>query len=61
MKRHLIGSIKIKEKSEMVYELPALVGPHKGELVTEDRLEPFVELPPVFQVERSIRCYGHLA
>lgn len=43
---------KNKEESVMVYELPALVGPHKGELITKDRLEPVVDLPPVFQVER---------
>ncbi|MGD6975521.1 c-type cytochrome biogenesis protein CcsB [Bacillus altitudinis] len=39
---------KSKEESVMVYELPALVGPHKGELITKDRLEPVVDLPPVF-------------
>ncbi|MCY8987782.1 c-type cytochrome biogenesis protein CcsB [Bacillus atrophaeus] len=39
---------KNKEKSVMVYEMPALVGPHQGELVTNGKLEPFIELPAIF-------------
>lgn len=30
---------------EQVYHLPALVGPNEGKLVTENKLEPFVEMP----------------
>lgn len=32
----------------MVYEMPALVGPHQGELLTEGRMEPLVDLPALF-------------
>lgn len=39
---------KSKEKSVMVYEMPALVGPHQGELLTEGRMEPLVDLPALF-------------
>ncbi|KAA6455058.1 c-type cytochrome biogenesis protein CcsB [Bacillus atrophaeus] len=39
---------KNKEKSVMVYEMPALVGPHQGELVTNGKMEPFIELPAIF-------------
>ncbi|MCY7948435.1 c-type cytochrome biogenesis protein CcsB [Bacillus atrophaeus] len=39
---------KNKEESVMVYEMPALVGPHQGELVTNGKLEPFIELPAIF-------------
>jgi cytochrome c-type biogenesis protein CcsB len=39
---------KNKEKSVMVYEMPALVGPHQGELVTNAKMEPFIELPAIF-------------
>ncbi|MCG8397672.1 c-type cytochrome biogenesis protein CcsB [Bacillus atrophaeus] len=39
---------KNKEKSVMVYEIPALVGPHQGELVTNGKMEPFIELPAIF-------------
>jgi hypothetical protein len=32
----------------MIYELPALIGPNKGELLTEERMEPLVNVPPIF-------------
>ena len=39
----------------MIYDMPALVGPHDGELLTEGAMKPLIELPAIFQAERSIR------
>jgi cytochrome c-type biogenesis protein CcsB len=33
------------QQAELVYEMPALVGPHNGELVTKDAFGPLVEAP----------------
>ncbi|WP_078553203.1 c-type cytochrome biogenesis protein CcsB [Bacillus alkalicellulosilyticus] len=33
------------QPAEMVYHLPAFVGPHLGEMLTEDRMNPIVSMP----------------
>ncbi|MBA4537317.1 c-type cytochrome biogenesis protein CcsB [Bacillus aquiflavi] len=35
-----------------VFTMPALVGPHEGELLTEDRLEPLVEMPAIVNAKK---------
>ncbi|MGA4836698.1 c-type cytochrome biogenesis protein CcsB [Bacillus velezensis] len=39
---------KKEAKSVMIYDMPALVGPHDGELLTEGAMKPLIELPAVF-------------
>ncbi|MCY8582381.1 c-type cytochrome biogenesis protein CcsB [Bacillus haynesii] len=39
---------KDNQEDVMIYELPALIGPNKGELLTEERMEPLVNVPPIF-------------
>ncbi len=39
-------------ESEMVFHLPALVGPNEGELLTENKLEPFIELPAIISARK---------
>lgn len=34
-------------EDQMVYQLPALVGPNEGEMVTDGKMAPIVELPPI--------------
>jgi cytochrome c-type biogenesis protein CcsB len=34
------------------YTLPAIVGPHQGELLTEGKLQPFVEMPDYINAQR---------
>ncbi|MEI4830441.1 c-type cytochrome biogenesis protein CcsB [Bacillus sp. FJAT-53711] len=43
---------KNEQKAEMVYNLPALVGPHEGKLVTADKLEPAVETPAIINAKK---------
>lgn len=43
---------KNEKQAEMVYHLPALVGPHDGELVTTDRLEPAVSVPAIINAQK---------
>jgi cytochrome c-type biogenesis protein CcsB len=38
---------QVEEEAEIVYNLPALVTPHKGELLTEGKQEGFVEVPMI--------------
>ncbi|SDI29813.1 c-type cytochrome biogenesis protein CcsB [Natribacillus halophilus] len=33
------------QQAEILYELPPLFGPNEGELLTEDRMEPWLEMP----------------
>ncbi|RAK22221.1 cytochrome c-type biogenesis protein CcsB [Anoxybacillus vitaminiphilus] len=40
------------KEAETVYEMPALVGPHKGELQTADRFEPIVEMPAIINAKK---------
>ncbi|RSK27493.1 c-type cytochrome biogenesis protein CcsB [Bacillus sp. HMF5848] len=37
---------------DMVYHLPALVGPNEGELLTPNKFEPFVELPAILSARK---------
>ncbi|MEK3885941.1 c-type cytochrome biogenesis protein CcsB [Bacillus sp. FSL K6-3431] len=43
-----------KEGKEKVatYQLPALVGPHDGELVTKDRMQPFLSMPAIIDAQK---------
>ena len=36
----------------MKYNLPALVGPHEGKLLTENKLEPAVEVPAIVNAKK---------
>ncbi|HWO75823.1 MAG TPA: c-type cytochrome biogenesis protein CcsB [Bacillus sp. (in: firmicutes)] len=38
--------------AETTYTLPALVGPHEGELVTEGHIEPFVQVPAIINAKK---------
>jgi len=43
---------KDKLQEEMVYNLPSLVGPHKGELTTKDRFEALAEVPAMVNAKK---------
>ncbi|WP_242217230.1 c-type cytochrome biogenesis protein CcsB [Bacillus cereus group sp. BfR-BA-01380] len=43
---------KDEQKAEMVYNLPALVGPHKGKLVTAEKFEPVIETPAIINAKK---------
>ncbi|MBO1514727.1 c-type cytochrome biogenesis protein CcsB [Metabacillus bambusae] len=43
---------KNDQEAVMTFNLPALVGPHEGELVTEGKFTPFVELPALFSANK---------
>ena len=43
---------KDKVQEEMVYNLPSLVGPHKGELKTEGKLEALAEVPAMVNAKK---------
>ncbi|MCP1123135.1 c-type cytochrome biogenesis protein CcsB [Bacillus sp. 3103sda1] len=43
---------KNEQQAEMVYNLPALVGPHEGKLVTTDKLEPVIETPAIINAKK---------
>lgn len=38
---------KKDQESVMIFNMPALVGPNEGELITEGRFQPIVELPAI--------------
>lgn len=38
--------------AEMMYEMPALIGPHKGELVTKDVFEPLIDMPAIINAKK---------
>ncbi|PGT83766.1 c-type cytochrome biogenesis protein CcsB [Bacillus sp. AFS040349] len=38
---------KNEQEVVMTYNIPALVGPHKGELVTDGKFEPLVDMPAI--------------
>lgn len=39
-------------ESEMVFYMPSLVGPNEGELLTEGRMEAFIELPAIISARK---------
>ncbi|UOY94457.1 c-type cytochrome biogenesis protein CcsB [Ectobacillus sp. JY-23] len=43
---------KEKQVKEMVYTLPALVTPHEGKLLTEDKLASPLEMPPIVNAKK---------
>ncbi|ODG93640.1 MULTISPECIES: c-type cytochrome biogenesis protein CcsB [Bacillaceae] len=43
---------KDKVQEEMVYNLPSIVGPHKGELTTKDRFEALAEVPAMVNAKK---------
>lgn len=48
------------EQAELVYEMPALVGPNNGELVTKDAFGPLVEAPSWMNGEEAPRKFNTL-
>ncbi|PGS47547.1 c-type cytochrome biogenesis protein CcsB [Bacillus sp. AFS041924] len=49
-KYNWINKDKIQE--EMVYNLPSIVGPHKGELTTKDKFEALAEMPAIVNAKK---------
>jgi cytochrome c-type biogenesis protein CcsB len=43
---------KNNQQTEMVYHMPALVGPHEGKLKTEGRMEPLVDMPAIINARK---------
>jgi cytochrome c-type biogenesis protein CcsB len=43
---------KTGEVKELSYQLPALVGPHEGEMLTEGRFQPIVEMPAIINAKK---------
>ncbi|SFI99002.1 MULTISPECIES: c-type cytochrome biogenesis protein CcsB [unclassified Bacillus (in: firmicutes)] len=43
---------KNEQQAEMVYNLPALVGPHEGKLVTAEKFEPVMETPAIINAKK---------
>ncbi|MGF9966724.1 c-type cytochrome biogenesis protein CcsB [Bacillus rhizoplanae] len=43
---------KNEQRAEMVYNLPALVGPHEGKLVTTGKFEPVIETPAIINAKK---------
>ncbi|WP_316569753.1 c-type cytochrome biogenesis protein CcsB [Neobacillus sp. YIM B06451] len=43
---------KSGKQSVAEYHLPALVGPHEGELLTEGKLKPIVEMPAIINAKK---------
>jgi cytochrome c-type biogenesis protein CcsB len=43
---------KNNQQAEMVYHMPALVGPHEGKLKTEGRMEPLVDMPAIINARK---------
>lgn len=43
-----------KDDNQVVanYHLPALIGPHEGELLTEGKLEPFLSMPAIIDAQK---------
>lgn len=39
-------------KEEMIYNLPSIVGPHKGELTTEGKFEALAEMPALINAKK---------
>ena len=43
---------KNDQEKELAYQLPALVGPHEGDLLTEGRFNPLVEMPAIVNAKK---------
>lgn len=43
---------KNDQEKELSYQLPALVGPHEGDLLTEGRFNPLVEMPAIVNAKK---------
>jgi cytochrome c-type biogenesis protein CcsB len=43
---------KSDQQVKIEYNMPALTGPHKGELLTEGKFEPLVELPAIINAKK---------
>ncbi len=43
---------KNEQEAVMTFNLPALVGPYKGELVTDGKFEPLVEMPAIISARK---------
>ena len=40
------------QEAELVYELPALVGPHEGEIVSGNAFQPMFNVPAIFEASK---------
>jgi cytochrome c-type biogenesis protein CcsB len=40
------------QSAEMVYHMPALIGPHQGELLTDGKMEAFFEVPALISARK---------
>ncbi|MBS4191080.1 c-type cytochrome biogenesis protein CcsB [Bacillus sp. FJAT-49705] len=43
---------KTGTEAKLEYHMPALVGPHKGELLTAEKFEPIVEVPAIINAKK---------
>ncbi|WP_026560254.1 c-type cytochrome biogenesis protein CcsB [Bacillus sp. J37] len=43
---------KNDQEAVMTFNLPALVGPHKGELITDGKFEPLIEMPAIISASK---------
>lgn len=43
---------KNDNSAELIYELPALTGPHEGKLLTKDAFEPLIEMPSFINAKK---------
>jgi ABC-type transport system involved in cytochrome c biogenesis permease subunit len=43
---------KNEQEAVMTFNLPALVGPHKGELISDGKFEPLVEMPAIISARK---------
>jgi cytochrome c-type biogenesis protein CcsB len=43
---------KTKAEAQVEYTMPALVGPHEGELITKDKLKPLFSVPAIINAKK---------
>jgi cytochrome c-type biogenesis protein CcsB len=43
---------KTKAQAQVEYTMPALVGPHEGELITKDKFKPFFSVPAIINAKK---------
>lgn len=43
---------KNKAEAKVTYTVPALIGPHEGKLLSEDKMEPLVEVPAIINAKK---------
>ncbi|PLT34830.1 c-type cytochrome biogenesis protein CcsB [Bacillus sp. V5-8f] len=43
---------KNEVEAKLTYNVPALIGPHEGKLLTADRMEPLIEVPAIINAKK---------